>query len=355
MLSELFHWWLGQLKSLIPTQLKARFRQELCLLYMALEQDTVSIHANFRGETHQFGDIPLLDDNEVRQHELRYFLQQLPRCPDRILVQIAPGRYLSREVELPLAAEQNLSETLRYQLEQLTPFPADQVLYFCGINERLPAQKKLRAWLSVTPSEPVDDALSLLDGTPPTPERMPTQAPANGAPLEIVFRPFGQTDRANFRSTFLLGTALLLLVAGVTTLHVSNRIETRDHLQQQLTQVRVEAREADLLKQAIDQVHEQTQTLELRKSQWPRVLPIWHDVTQRLDDDTWLKRMDLRDGQLTLQGLSANASSLIETLEASPHLRDVRFASSVTRDRSSESDNFNINALIAGLDDGEQP
>ena len=70
------------------------------------------------------------------------------------------------------------------------------------------------------------------------------------------------------------------------------------------------------------------------------------DLSQRLDDGTWLQRIDLREKRVTLQGISGNATGLIELLEASPFLRDVSFGASVTRDRSSDKERFNINATL---------
>lgn len=345
MIREFLDWWFTQLKGVLPENLLSRLRQELCLLYLDVERDHVSIHARFKDQDFKFGQ---LDYDEVGEEspEVQHFINHLPRRPDRIMVRIGKGRYLARDVELPLAAEQNLTETINYQLEQLTPFTPEQVICFSGIKERMPEDKKLRAWLAVTPVEQVDAVLQTMGETPPTPVRAPRAAPAEGEWLEILFRPFGQTDSSRYRGRLLLTLMFLLLLGAVFTLHVFNRMQTRDHLQNVVGEVRDEALEVDRLRAEIESLRDQARQLNQNNLQAVNVMALWDDLTQRLDDDTWLQRVDLRDRQLTLQGVSSNAASLIGQLESSPHLSNVRYGSSVTRDRSSDKERFNISATV---------
>lgn len=345
MLRDFFHWWLTQLKALLPDSIKSRLRQEFCLLYLDVDQDQVNIHAHYRGAALRFGDLPLGDIAEDHP-EFQSWLAGLPRRPDRILLRLTKGRFLSRNVELPLAAEENLGEAIGFQLEQLTPFSADQVICFNGINERLPAEKKLRAWLVVTPTEQVEQALALLEGPPPTPERMPNHAPVQNEKLQLVFRPFGKADGGSFRGTLLLAALLLICLGSVFALHIQNRVETRNALLQALTGIRTEAAEASRLREEVAHMQQQADHLSARHQQQAQFLPLWNDLSERLEEDTWLQRINLRDQELSLQGISENASRLIEQLEKSPFLEKVSFSASVTRDRKTGHDRFNINAQV---------
>lgn len=343
MLREFLHWWSSQLKDLLPAGLKSRMRQELCLLYLDVDGDQVAIQAGYRNQSHRFGQLSIDADPEDHP-ELQSFLAGLPRRPDRILVRLAPGRYLQRDVELPLAAEHNLNEAIGFQLDQLTPFNPDRVVYFCGLRERRPAQKKLLAWLAVTPAEQVDRALQLLGGAPPTPLRLPRKAPSKDSALEIVFRPFGQSDSRGFASTLLLASVLLLVLGASFGLHLHNRLQLRDQLAAELQAVRVEAAEASQLRDSLQQQQRQARQLGTSQHDQPPFLSLWNELTERLEDDTWLQRIDLQDGQLTIQGVSDNAPQLIELLQASPLLQQVSFGASVTRDRVTNKDRFNITA-----------
>lgn len=345
MIREFLDWWFSQLKAVLPENLVSRLRQELCLLYLDVEREHVAIHARFKGQDFDFGKLDYQEIGEESQ-EVQHFIKHLPRRPDRIMVRIGKGRYLAREVELPLAAEHNLGETINYQLEQLTPFTPEKVICFSGIKERMPEEKKLRAWLAVTPVEQVDEILQTLGQAPPTPVQAPRAAPAEGEWLEILFRPYGQTDSSSYRGRLLLTLVFLLLFGAVFSLHLFNRMQTRDYLRDVVGDVRNQAVEVDRLRAEIDSLREQAAQLNQNNLQAVDVMVLWDDLTQRLDDDTWLQRIDLRDRQLTLQGVSSNAASLIGQLESSPHLGNVRYGSSVTRDRSSDKERFNISATV---------
>ena len=120
-----------------------------------------------------------------------------------------------------------------------------------------------------------------------------------------------------------------------------------------MQEVRSEANEAAALSEAIEKLGAQSRKLEQYRAQVPQLVALWDDLTQRLDDDTWLQRIDLRNNNLVLHGLSDNAATLIEQLEASPYLKNVRFNSSVTRDRSTSKDRFSItSALVTGEERG---
>jgi general secretion pathway protein L len=139
---------------------------------------------------------------------------------------------------------------------------------------------------------------------------------------------------------------LILLLGAVSALHINNRIETRDHLQKALTEVQTDASAASELYNSIVALQEQANHVSTQYQDTPRFLPLWNDLSKRLDDNTWLQRLDIRDEKFSIQGVSQNASRLIEQLEQSPHLEKVRFAASVTRDRITEKERFNISAQI---------
>ena len=69
-------------------------------------------------------------------------------------------------------------------------------------------------------------------------------------------------------------------------------------------------------------------------------------LTQQLDDRTWLQGLELRGQRLTLRGISSSPATLLETLEASRLLQNVRFEAAITRDGRGQGDRFNISAQL---------
>ena len=346
MLQEFMEWWLTHLKALLPVRLQAQLQRKRCLLFLQVERESVHIHATFQGQTYPFGSIAAEREPGV-DPALGSFIEQLPRRPERVIVRIAAGRYLGRDVELPLAAEETLAEAIAFQMEQLTPFREDQVVHFSGIRERQPEQKKILAWLIVTPREQVQYALSLLGGIPPELSYQPQQPPGKGNPLDIEYRPVDGRGGLALGGPLPLAVILGLLLLLATSLHMRNLLQSRQYLEEQLTGYRADAAQVTRLRSELQSLSDQAGLLHELQLARPRVLALWNDLSQRLTADTWVQRIDLRDGRLFVQGSSANAAQLIEQLEASPYLRDVRFASSVTRDQQTGKDRFNVSAILA--------
>jgi len=347
-----FNWWFGQLRELVPESLRARMRRELCAVFLEVEREVLTVRYAHRNREKSLGILPL-DSGDTTGERLRGLLGQVPSQPDRIVIRLSPELYLQREVELPLATEENLYESIGYQIEQLTPFSADQVEYLCGIEERMPESKKLLAWVVAAPRKQLDRVLRLLGEPAPTPVAKVHKAPSENEFLELPYRPFGRSDSSGLKTTLALGVTLVLALGLAGYLHVQNQQLIHEQLETALQEVRGEAAEAAALREQIEKIKMQARQLQAYRAQTPQLVAMWDDLTRRLDDDTWLQRLDLRNDTLVLHGVSGNAATLIEQLEASPHLKNVRFTSSVTRDRATSKERFSLSASLAASVDND--
>lgn len=347
MVHEFLTWWLTQLSDCVPAQLRRHMQREWCRIVLDLDTDGYRVQAICHGEQDDFGHITATQVDSERGDQLRRFLAAQAQRPERITLRIAPGRYLARTVELPLVAEENLNEALGFQINRLTPFTPDQVLYFCGVSQRMRASKTLTAWLAIIPAAPIEAGMEMLGASLLTPLRTPSQLPPADTPLELEFAT--NTGRARH----LLGiprTALVLLTllfGGVAGLHVFNRQITLEHVDRALSEERLRATEASQLLERIELLRTRAEWLRKARARQPLSVELLDELTQRLDDTTWLQRLDLRAGKLTMQGASQNASALLGVLEQSPLLRNARFESSVTRERDGESERFSISVDVA--------
>ena len=68
-----------------------------------------------------------------------------------------------------------------------------------------------------------------------------------------------------------------------------------------------------------------------------------------MPDNTWVSRMRVDNDKVTLQGESGKASDLIELLEQSDILKNVRFKSSITYNRRTQDEMYEIEAELAGV------
>ena len=68
------------------------------------------------------------------------------------------------------------------------------------------------------------------------------------------------------------------------------------------------------------------------------------EITRVLPDSTWASRLDIDIGEIQLQGQSSSSAALIQLLEASPLLQNVRFRSPVTGIGNTDQDRFHLSA-----------
>ena len=143
--------------------------------------------------------------------------------------------------------------------------------------------------------------------------------------------------------------AWLVLVGlwlGVLALHTYKQHQTQQELDKTLDGLRTRALEVSQLRDRLASTEAQARHLTELKASTPSPLLLLNALTQELDDQTWLQGLELRGEQVTLRGISSAPATLIETLEGTTLLKEVRFDAAITRDGRGQGDRFNISAKL---------
>lgn len=338
-----FSWWRARLGELIPAVLRRRWGSVKAGITLAIDAGRLQISS---ASSPQPVIIDLSPENPVEHGpEVEALLGALPGGPQQIRLVLEPRDYLVRRFSLPRAARGNLAEAVGYQLPQLTPFSADQLLYACGEADDSPTSGALSVWLVAVPRHRVERALAMIDQSPPeNPLRLRTP-PAPGEPLSLTWRASAPSPGAQ-RSLRMAWVVLVALWIGVVGIHLYKQEQQQRMLDETLAELRTKAATVSRLHERLSTVQRRLAQLSQLKSMGTSPLTVLDGLSQLLDDDTWLLGLELRKDQLTLRGVSASPASLIETLEATAMLEDVSFESAITRDGRSEGDRFNISATL---------
>ena len=340
---EFFLWWRAQLAEIIPASLRGSWHNTKTSVLLSIDGNSLELSTPSTGAPAKF-DLTANED-AARPKALQEFLSSLPGSPQRIRLNLAPAEYLSRQLTLPRAAKPNLAEAVRYQLPQLTPFSADQLLYACGEHPDSPADGPLSVWLVAIPRERVARALRLIGQSPPDSPLALRHPPAAGEPLALSWR-VAETSRTPQHRKRLAWVGLIGLLIGVITLHFVNRQQEQAVLDSTLDEVRSRAVQVGNLRDRLTAANAQTAWLDEHKQSSVSTLALLNELAERLDDKTWLQGLELQGRRVTMRGISSSPATLIETLEASQLLKDVRFESAITRDNRGQGDRFNISAEI---------
>jgi len=141
----------------------------------------------------------------------------------------------------------------------------------------------------------------------------------------------------------ILGVVLLFVAYAVFQINSSNNLNrTNRVLRQQLAQLEVQWKPIEALQTRISKFQEDRKTLsEFNREGYP-LLELLTFMTQITPEDTWLNYMSLRKGQIVLRGESKSAIRYLSDLSKTEGLADVKFASPVTRNPTSDMERFNV-------------
>ena len=290
--------------------------------------------------------LELRGEEDATQTELAQdFLSRLPGLPERIRLTLAPEEYLVRKLTLPRAARGHLVEAVGYQLPQLTPFTADQLLYACGEAPDSPADGQIAVWLVAIPRQRIDRALALIGQLPPD-GALPLRVPPGHNEQLVVSWPVRESGTSPRRRMRLAWIGLAVLWVAVLGIHLHNRQQTQSTLDHTRDELRARAIEVARLRDRLDSARSQMAWLSEHRQDGISLLELLDTLTQQLDDQTWLQGLELSGQRLTLRGISSSPATLLETLEGSKLLKDVRFEAAITRDGRGQGDRFNISARL---------
>jgi len=341
--AEFFDWWRTRLSELVPAPLRGSWHSTKTTLTLRIEHNRLQLSA-----------LPTKDTAEVKlgaademsgQPAVADFLSKLPGRPQRIRLTLGPAEYLLQHLTLPRAAQAHLDEAVSYQLPQVTPFTADQLFYACGEAPDSPANGPLSVWLVAVPSQRIARALRLI-GQPPPDNPLPIKIPpAPGEAITVSWSVREQADSSHRRMR-IAWSVLLALWLAVLGLHTHNREQAQSTLELTRDELRARAVEVGRLRDRLEHANSQATWLVQRREQAISPLMLLDALTQQLDDQTWLQGFELSGQRLTLRGISSSPAALLETLEASKLLRDVKFEAAITRDGRGQGDRFSISARL---------
>ena len=327
---------------MLPDGWRRRFERRRDTVVLSALDDEVRISRRDNGRVEDLGriDMTLPDAGERMTAALAGF----DAGSTRIEVAVAPDKVLLKQIQLPLAAEENLRQVLGFEMQRQTPFRAEQVYFNYRVLARRPHNQQLDVQLSVVPRTVIEGIMDSVAGWRLEPCERAAKTDQDDGVFAFAPGDAGQRPSSGLkRGLLVLNLALLVAVVAIPLVQQQHYLE---QLRVQLGEIREAATTASNLQQRIDQHQTRSDYLFAQKSGRPASVQLLEELSRRLPDDTWLFRVEVRGAKVNLQGTSTRASALIAELEGSRFLEDVRFASPVTQDGASGRERFHLSARI---------
>lgn len=264
-----------------------------------------------------------------------------------LLVRVPPERVLRKTLLVPVAARHNLQEILGFEIERETPFGRDEVYWSYGVRQKDSARGLIEIDLFLVPRNSLEPLVEIIRVAGLDPAGIDVDTGTNATAL-IPLYPQKRQQRARLQRALapLVASAAVLAVIAIAIPFIRQQwaLSSADAMITTLTEP---AREASTLRQTADQL---TKTIVVLKGEYERngsAVATLAAITKSLPDETYLTALNLRDGRLTMSGLSRSAAQLIGLLAETPGFREPAFASPVVENEGKGLEAFTITVNIA--------
>jgi general secretion pathway protein L len=270
-------------------------------------------------------------------------LQEKPRRS--VKVAIPANQVLFRQIDLPILPASDLKRMVALDLDRLTPFKADQVLFDSEIVSRDDERGRQQVMVGVIPRQSAIRTLELSRANNIEPAAICVAA-APGTHPALDFLPALQDaeggSAARRRAAYIWIAAGVLLAFNLFMLtwrDASATNQLREAVESQQSPVTVAMRLRD---QVQKEASRRATLLRLQKQNAP--LPVLDAVSQALPEGAWAEHYEWNGRTIQVRGFRKDTPDLLAKIEASPLLRNARSLSADPRAAMAATGSFELAA-----------
>lgn len=352
--ADFLRWWRDELAAMLP----AAWRERLAArdsAYVGVEGDEWSTYRPVAGRLAQAGRVNLGSlDSTGRRAAFRRLLAEEPGAAGSVWLVLPAQAALVREVHLPLAAEEALRDAVGFELDRLTPLPAERAWFDYRVSGRDPAAQRLAITLAVTARMPVETRLAELRELGASVAGVGLVADVASAPTPLNLLPPEMRDRPATSSLTILTRSLaacaaaLVLAALVYPLWIKR--EAVIALHPRLESAKAGADVAERVAKEVERLAAEHNFVLARKQGQQPVVALLEDLSRLLPDTTWVQQLDVKTGlksrEVQIAGETGSSSQLIEVLEKSGIFSNAGFKSPLTKGVTPGTERFLLAAEV---------
>ena len=263
----------------------------------------------------------------------------------KIELVLQPSRFLFRSLELPKRATEYLEGIVRSQIDRLTPWTANEVIYSWTPPVEA-THDRIQLMIAATARSMIAPYLKAIAGFNAASITVTTLQPnADSQASRIRFleqRVRGAVDVRRVRA-ILMAILLLSGLSAAAAIGASSIAADSLNTEQQELLRKVSARRA-AMRNLFDE--SALQALEKRKQMTPSSVVVLEALSALLPDDTYVTELRIDGDRLQIVGVTSDAPSLIRLMEQSPHFAHAVFFAPTTRALGSDKEQFHIESHI---------
>ncbi len=337
--------WRDAMLECLPGFLRRLLRQDVSRMVIDLNEHGARASLENGDESRLTAVLAAVDDPELKQ-----VVRAAKRAKAALVLRLPQDSILRRRVRLPLQVRANLPRVLGFEMDRLTPFAKEDVLF--DFRELLTTEDgQLLVELAVVRRDRIGGWVQALA--------------SEGAPAGVLTWPgawpranlFQREDRQQVNwGKQLLGwmqwMLLLLLLAAVLITPLWQKRQIAMDLNSNVNRARVKASEVSVMRERLENAEASANFVLDQKRQAITVTELLLRLTELVPDHSWVQQMQFNAGRVEVRGESEQATALIEILSREPRFREVTFKSPVVGVRNSDRVRFFIEFNL--VTDGEE-
>jgi general secretion pathway protein L len=276
-----------------------------------------------------------------------------------VMLELPGDEIVRQQISLPARAREFLPGLVRNQIERLSPWPADQVVYGFDAAASAKDPETLDTRVLITPRASIEAARNDLAALGVTADRIIAREAGDAAspPVVLWSRYDAGSGRGQDRKRRLIAAALMIVVGlscGVSAWALGSasalRAESED----------TASRSADLQKKLQDSRAISGATLDPAERAWnqkeaaPSGVLLLETLSQALPDNAYVTELSLQKSTMRIIGLTSDAPALIAPIEEIGAFAEVHFFAPTTRGPDGRSFWFHIEARVDSRKGAEQ-
>ncbi len=333
-------WWTGELKALVPSEYRSNLFPDSVEVYVTEvegEDDAVNIWQQNDDslEILKFDDSV---DGKEWWHQLNHYLGST-EVDTTVTCLLDESNVLIRNVAMPVAVFNEVDSVLTFELDKYIPFNADDVEFAYSKGEVVEGSEKFPVTLTaikkpllnglIQSFETKGLQLSSIDVNVGTKES-PHALGVNLLPKSLR----KQKDWTKIKWNVGLLALVLLLLWFVMYSSLDNKQAKIESLEAQVAELRKDARRAKLIETELNASIEAANFLGNLKKETPSRLLMFHELTQKIPENTYLTRIMIDEERLEVVGESDNANALVPILNQSSLWYEPQIIGNVTQGRT---------------------
>lgn len=345
MLMRFLRWWGRELSALVPGWLQIWHTRGDQLVLLEIEEEQLRIERFSGGQREHLLAVEL--DREapiVQGAEIKRRLALSIGADVTLFLSLSPTLVLRRTLTLPQATEENLGQTLAFELDRYTPFKPDQAYYDFCIRSRDESSNQIKVELAVARRADVEPLLRVVTslGLHIQGLAFAGEILGGGRPIDSYVANESGLPRRNGKWRIGFGLIAVALLTALLAIPIWQKRSAAISLLAPLAEAKMAAQQTDVLRERLGKLADEYNVLPDKKWATPSLLIILDELSKRLKDDTYISNFNFDGKTITLQGESGSASELVEMLEATPLFHKVAFRSPLTKLPGTAFDRFYI-------------